>query len=104
VNQEGVIIDDLVIEGTTLNVNDFDYNQISVYPNPSSDIFNINLNNIPKYDIILSDITGKILFEDKNTNGVTNYTLNLDRFSNGIYFLKVLTKNKFFTKKLILNK
>jgi hypothetical protein len=104
VNQEGVIIDDLVIEGTTLNVNDFDYNQISVYPNPSSDIFNIYLNNIPKYDIILSDITGKILFEDKNTNGVTNYTLNLDRFSNGIYFLKVLTKNKFFTKKLILNK
>jgi hypothetical protein len=62
------------------------------------------LNNIPKYDIILSDITGKILFEDKNTNGVTNYALNLDRFSNGIYFLKVLTKNKFFTKKLILNK
>ena len=104
VNQEGVIIDDLVIEGTTLDVNDFDYNQISVYPNPSSDIFNIFLNNIPKYDIILSDITGKILFEDKNTNGVTNYPLNLERFSNGIYFLKVLTKNKFFTKKLILNK
>jgi len=104
VNEEGVIIDDLVIEGTTLSTNEYELDTISIYPNPSNDIFNINLNNIIDYSVILYDVTGKILFTDNNTNGITNYILNLNKFANGIYMLKIVTKNKLFTKKLILNK
>ena len=104
VNEEGVIIDDLVVEGTTLSTNDYDLDTISIYPNPSNGIFNINLNNITNYSVNLYDVTGKILYTDNNTNGITNYILNLNKFANGIYMLKIVTKNKLFTKKLILNK
>ena len=104
VNEEGVIIDDLVIEGTTLSTNEYELDTISIYPNPSNDIFNINLNNITDYSVNLYDVTGKILYTDSNTDGITNYILNLNKFANGIYMLKIVTKNKLFTKKLILNK
>ena len=102
VNEEGVVIDDLVIEGTTLGFSENELNQISVYPNPSSDIFNIDLNNISYYNIRVRDITAKLLFSDSNI-AKANYRLDMSKFSNGVYLLEIESGNKRIVKKIILN-
>jgi len=42
VNQEGVILDNLSVEGT-LGLEDLSTNSFQIYPNPSNNIFNIDL-------------------------------------------------------------
>ncbi len=100
VTDEGVVVDDFVIDGTTLSTNDENLIKLVVYPNPSSSIFNIRLNNIGRYNIYVRDITTKLLFKDSNEN--SNYKLNLSEFSEGIYLLEIESNNMHMTKKILL--
>lgn len=105
VNEEGVIIDDFVIEGIPLSTNEFAEGQFSVYPNPSSDIFNIKMTNSFE-DVTFSvyDVTGKVVLNsDSKPVNQTNYTLDMNGYASGIYFLKITTNLGEATKKLILN-
>lgn len=103
VNEEGAVIDDLVIEGTALNTTKYELEQIAVFPNPSNDIFNIRVQNIPNYTLTVRDITGKLLLEVLDINGVSNYKLNLSEFATGMYLLDIESNNKRITKKLLKN-
>jgi len=58
-----------------------------VYPNPTNDILNItNPHQISTYQIFQLD--GKLI-----TQG-NNFPIDISKFTNGIYFLKITTKNK----------
>lgn len=100
VTEEGVLIDDFVIDGTTLSTNDENLIKFVVYPNPSSNIFNIRLDNIGSYNIYVRDITTKLLFKDSNEK--SNYKLDLSGFSKGIYLLEIESNNMHTTKKILL--
>ncbi|MFL2623553.1 MAG: T9SS type A sorting domain-containing protein [Flavobacteriaceae bacterium] len=100
VTEEGVIIDDFVIEGTTLNINNENLIKFAVYPNPSSHVFNIRLNNITNYNLFVRDITTKLLFKYSGKN--SNYELDLSGFAKGIYLLEIESNNMYTTKKIIL--
>ena len=100
VTEEGVVVDDFVIDGTTLNTDDENLIKLAIYPNPSSNIFNIRLNNINKYNLYVRDITTKLLFKDSNEN--SNYKLDLSGFSKGVYLLEIESNNMHLTKKIIL--
>ena len=100
VAEEGVLIDDFVIDGTTLSTNDENLIKFVVYPNPSSNIFNIRLDNIGSYNIYVRDITTKLLFKDSNEK--SNYKLDLSGFSKGIYLLEIESNNMHTTKKILL--
>ena len=73
-NQEGVILDNFAIQGT-LSVKDFSSNSFSIYPNPSNNIFNIDLININEFEFEVYDITGKVII---NKNKVSNSSYQLD--------------------------
>ena len=102
VNQEGVILDNLSVEGT-LSAEDFNSNSFNVYPNPSNGIFNIKMrNNISEFEFEVIDITGKtIITKNKVLNN--SYQLNLSSFSSGLYFINISVDDQTSTKKLILN-
>jgi hypothetical protein len=100
VNEEGALVDDFVIDGTTLSTNDEDLIKFVIYPNPSSNIFNIRLNNFTSYNLYVRDITTKLLFKDSNKN--SNYKLDLSGFSKGIYLLEIESNNMHITKKILL--
>jgi hypothetical protein len=102
VNQEGVIIDDLVVEGTTLATTGFDKTDIAIYPNPSKNIFNLKTKTIFNFDYSVTDITGKIIIQNKNIKR-NLYQLDLSAFSPGIYFLNITSNGGKLSKKLILN-
>ena len=84
-----------------LAINEFESEDIvSIYPNPNNGIFSINFNST-KYSVInlvLSDITGKIL---KNIT-TRNSQINLTELSDGVYLIKINTQENSFIKKIII--
>lgn len=103
VNQLGVKVDDFVINGV-LSAENFEANQIAVYPNPSNGIFNIAFGNLNPNKIEVYDISGKLILQ-KNQLEVSNNQTNIDlsNTSDGVYFVKISTENNTITKRIIKN-
>lgn len=71
-------------------------NIVSLYPNPASEVVNINTDfEITKLQ--LYDILGKRVLETGGTQ-----QLNIDRFKSGVYFMKIHTTKGTVTKKLVI--
>ncbi len=85
--------------------------QISIYPNPTDQIFTIDLNvsGTDAVDAIIKvyDITGKIILEQNGEviNGHLNEQVELnDQIPGGIYSVKVLVGNKEMNKNIVIAK
>jgi hypothetical protein len=75
---------------------------VSIYPNPSSAKFILELNNPEKYSVLrIYDITGKVIFNDAIKEEKTE--VDLSSFANGIYLLQVSSGEKLISKKLVKN-
>lgn len=100
-NQLGVNIDNFVITGTLSNQN-FELQNIVLYPNPSKGIFNIALGNIQPTAIDVYDLTGKIILSKKDIQ-ISNVeaSLNLSNAATGIYFVKITADNQSIVKRII---
>ncbi len=70
--------------------------EVSVYPNPTTGIFNIEVTEDAEITII--DISGKIISQFQN---FTTSQVDLSNQANGIYFIKIQTENEIITRKLI---
>ena len=81
-----------------LGVEDFNTNEITLYPNPSNGIFTINTQ-LPT-DVVAIDFTGKEVFRMLNINNQT--TLNLTQLQKGLYLLKLSNELGEQTKKIII--
>ncbi len=103
-NDEGVVIDDFVIEESALSVSDFYLSQLAIYPNPSSDSFTISFKNgYNDIGIHIFDVLGKMVLNKSNVlleNG--KYTLDMSRYPKGLYFVKIDVQDIQIVKKLIL--
>lgn len=85
-----VYLDNLeLILSSSLNTEEFDIIGLKLYPNPVISILNIenNLTNQP-YNII--DTLGKVILKGNLNEG--NNSINVEKLSKGIYYLKVLDK------------
>lgn len=78
-------------------------NLFSVYPNPNNGLFHISANAkniLQNYTIKIMNVFGNVVYT--NSMSIENVDVNLNNYSNGIYFLSVSDKEKqLFTKKLI---
>lgn len=81
---------------TTTNIKAENSQQINVFPNPSSGLFNINSNQ--KYAYKIYDITGNKITEN-NASG--NSEINLKNMNNGMYFLEIESESGNQSIKLI---
>lgn len=64
---------------------------ISIFPNPASDILNIQFgfsSDVPLF-VILYDINGQELLEKESPPGSTLIQLNLSKYAHGTYLLKI---------------
>ena len=101
-NAEGVGIDNFTLDASAILAVDNSYlNEFKVYPNPSSDVFNIQRQNSNEMKISVYDVTGKLIFKDDNILK-EYYSLNLSNVSKGLYFLKITEGNKHLTKRLMV--
>lgn len=84
-------------ECATLSTEAFETAVFSVFPNPSKGLFNVNLQNATDYNVF--DINGKQLKQGQFKAGKNN--LNINMFSNGLYFLQITSAKGISTKKII---
>lgn len=84
-------------------------NSVTFFPDPAGSVLNlgITVNKAEYYDFLISDLTGKTwnlandFFLDK---GIQRISLDIKRFTGGLYFLTIINKNEKFTRKIILLK
>ena len=91
---------------TSTNVEDISSGFMSVYPNPTRGLINIEFNNIDNKVSSLSivNVLGDRIYNDDIDSSIPKYSnqLDLSKYSDGIYFVRFKTKNGFITRKLIL--
>jgi len=72
----------------------------NLYPNPTSSFFTIENNDFSIKKIELFDLSGKIISVIDNCENA-NIQINLENFSNGIYFAKITTSKGITTQKVV---
>lgn len=79
---------------------------INIYPSPSRGLVNINFNSsdLLNAQIVVTDQSGRVVYQMPNKVESNVVQLNLEHLSNGVYFIKVNTKNKVAIKKLLISK
>lgn len=88
-----------------LQNNEFaDENLITIYPNPASDILNIEINNTTKEVLNLNiyNIMGSLVKTE--TTAVNNNQINISDLNNGIYLIEIKSKDLITKQKLIIQK
>lgn len=83
----------------TMGVSDLSASNIQIYPNPSTGIFNINLND--KSSVEVFDVTGKLVYKQSNVQG--SATIDLTGKGKGVFVVKVTDGKNVTTKKVIVN-
>lgn len=76
-------------------------NKISIYPNPTSGMVNIELKDASMTEITLNSIEGKLIHFKKTAN-VNYYIIDLSPYEKGIYLLNLKTsEGEYIVKKII---
>lgn len=97
---------DYYIDGVGIEENIGNYENVSVYPNPSSGMVNVNFDveNAGKLDVKLINLNGQVIKEESvnNFNGQFNRSFDLSDQSKGIYMLSIVSKKGKVNKKIVL--
>jgi hypothetical protein len=80
-------------------INEASLNEMTVYPNPTSGNFNIELNNGLNKSIQITDVNGKIVLSTSSLEDKIN--INLNHLTNGVYFVKIQCNNSIEIIKVI---
>ena len=83
-----------------------DNSQMSIYPNPATDIVNINLQgNKNQFDLMnIYDVFGKVVYTEKINSNNNNLIVNTTSFSQGIFKVQLLGENISTIKSFIIQK
>lgn len=87
-----------IVGEDVLGVNDLALSQVSIYPNPATDVLNINVpSSIELAGVTVYDVLGK-----KVNTEVSNDQVNVSGLSRGVYVVNVITNAGTLTEKLII--
>ena len=96
------------VEWVTTSIAEININNLTVYPNPSNDIFNIvfNSNTNQDIDLRIHNVLGEVIFSETLTefSGDYNRTVDMTPYPNAIYILQLNTRDGMLNKKLIIEK
>ena len=89
----------------SLNVDNWDMTSgFSVYPNPTNDIVNLQINQDGKYAVKIYDITGKEVLAKapEFLSSSSTSSLNVSSLSQGMYIISIEGESQSFSRKLII--
>lgn len=97
-NSDFIGIDAVTISSSVLSSPNFQSNEVSLYPNPSTDLVTINIDKtIQKVECF--DLLGR----KTNINLLQNKTISLSNLKNGHYILKITIDDNVITKSIVKN-
>ena len=86
------------VEGENLGGNDVEFDQLNLYPNPTTSILNFSKNNMVGVTARIVDSNGKIVL---NTTVSTNNSINVESLTSGVYYVQLEVENKNVSYKFI---
>lgn len=89
------VLNVLVTPLTSVEISD---DNIKIYPNPIQNTLFIEMGDITRYEIIINDIAGNILYSQFDENEI-----DFRSYPSGTYFLTLIVNNKYYNFKLIKN-
>lgn len=73
---------------------------ISVYPNPSKDVINVNSSINSFNSISIVDLNGRVV-KNVNFDAVTEAQINISDLASGVYVMNVTSEKEIFSKKIV---
>jgi len=73
--------------------------EVSIYPNPATDVLNIVSNNTINRIRVLNSV-GQIMFDNESNISILN--INTSNYQSGIYFIQLETNNEMITEKITI--
>jgi hypothetical protein len=70
-----------------------------IYPNPVSDILNINLSENKVKSIKIFNIYGELIFQKTSLNSIEN--VHVESWPSGIYLIKIFSEKGYYIKKIV---
>lgn len=91
---------------TTVTENAFDNLNITVFPNPASDLIAVQINDLTSSDFVLQlfDVTGKKVAESIINKGSTISYIDTQSLYSGNYTLKITSDQKSMVKQVVISK
>ena len=80
-----------------VNIDDAEFDQLSVYPNPATDVVNISFEGNAT-QLTVMNAAGQIVYTSNNVQNLE--TINVSDFESGIYLVQVATETGVITKKV----
>jgi hypothetical protein len=84
-----------------LTINEESKSFLNVYPNPTTAKLITEGLLVNNGHLELQDKLGRVIYTENIMSGIFKITLNLNNYSNGIYFLKVTSKDIDYVKKVV---
>ena len=94
---------EFITSSTALNISEETTESILIYPNPTSDNIIIQANLKGAKKIMLQDYLGRTIYSNKVLNDKFIEQINLSKYSNGMYLLKIISDDKEHIRKVIKN-
>ncbi|MCG2417922.1 T9SS type A sorting domain-containing protein [Aequorivita sp. F47161] len=95
-------IPDFLDDEVFLSVNSFGFENLEIYPNPTSESFTVRSSQlILETTISVYDIQGKLLFSEKMLPQNGKLTMDISSLENGVYFVKISSEENSIVKKII---
>ncbi len=91
---------DQIYYGGPLGVEENTMETVSVYPNPASDVLNIQFGEAGDYGVTLYDLTGREIMSAQS-HDADHLTVNVSTLAKGQYTLKITGKNGFMSKSIL---
>ena len=88
-----------------ITIDDIGFNEnnafeVKLYPNPTNGVFDIELDVISKYDVIVYNVVGQIVFS--GFINTMSKTINLSNLEKGVYTVDLVDENVIYTEKVII--
>lgn len=81
---------------------------IKLYPNPTSDVLNMEMELVQdaQIELVIIDVTGKTVLSRSfnQTEGLNKLTLNMYELPSGIYMMNVVSENEMLTKRFVIQR
>ena len=107
-NNDYLWVDNLAFSGSVTGIENHEsfVTDMSIYPNPSSDMvnFKFNIKTAQQINIEISDINGKLIRSENfgKIQGETYQNMNISGIAKGTYFVKIKGEKSIETRKLVI--
>jgi len=93
---------------STVGLDEENSSEISIFPNPSTGNFNLNISNVntASVDVEITDVSGKVILSNayNANNGSVNESINISNVDDGVYIVRVNGDQSIVKRIVISNK